>query len=95
MLYYLKDYLKGQCTPVLFILKPFKFLRNLTAYYFTFVRYIMCALVHTASLDITCKQIVTMKHGDLDCRLSTAIDYPFRELVFRKEQEIQRFVVFS
>ena len=28
--------------------------------------------------------MATMKHGDLDRRLSTAIDYPFRELVFRK-----------
>ena len=28
--------------------------------------------------------MATMKQGDLDHRLSTAIDYPFRELVFRK-----------
>ena len=49
-----------------------------------FVHYITCAFAHTASLDFTCKQMATMKHGDLDRCLSTAIDYLFRELVFRK-----------
>ena len=70
---------------------PFKFLRNLTACFITFVRYVTCAFAHTALLDFTCKQMATMKHGDLDrhlstidCHLSTAIDYPFRELVFQK-----------
>ena len=66
------------------MLKPFKFLRNLAACFIMFVRYIMCAFAHTASLDFMCKQMTTMKHGDLDRRLSTGINYPFRELAFRK-----------
>ena len=69
---------------VLFMLKPFKFLRNLTACFITFVHYKTCAFAYTASLDFMCKQMVTMKHGDLDRRLSTAINYLFGELVFRK-----------
>ena len=66
------------------MLKLVKFLCNLKACFITFVCYITCTFAHTASLDFTCKQMVTMKYGDLDHRLSTAIDYPFRELVFRK-----------
>ena len=40
--------------------------------------------MRACSLDFMCKQMVTMNHGDLDRRLSTAIDYLFRELVFQK-----------
>ena len=49
-----------------------------------FVHYVTCTFAHTELLDFMCRQMATIKHGDLDCRLSTAINYLFRELVFQK-----------